>query len=230
MCKRRPRVRPRTIATLVVAAAVGAITIGSNLPTLLDTAEPSHPAALASGTPTGVDDIAETQPGRVPAYDRAAFGRAWQDTDRNGCDQRNDALRAAMRDVQFRPGTRGCVVAAGVLDDPYTGRTIDFTRGPTTSLAVQIDHIVPLAWAWRQGAAEWSDAQRLAFANDPANLQAVDGPANETKSDSGPAEWMPENTAYRCTYAKRFVTIVGTYGLTLDQPDRAVLTRTLATC
>ncbi|WP_308113209.1 hypothetical protein [Curtobacterium flaccumfaciens] len=82
----------------------------------------------------------------VPArYDRDAFGPAWSDVDHNGCDTRIDVLRRDLTAVATKPGTRECVVLSGTLHDQYTGRTIAFERGNTSSLAVQIDHRVPLS-------------------------------------------------------------------------------------
>jgi hypothetical protein len=122
-------------------------------------------------------------------------------------------------------------VLSGTLHDPYTGRTIVFERGSTSSLAVQIDHRVPLAYAWRHGAASWTPKQRELFANDEAtNLLAVDGPANEEKSDSGPAEWMPANTADACSYAASFVTVATKWQLSIATDDERALARTLTTC
>ena len=89
----------------------------------------------------------------------------------------------------MRAGSR-CVVAAGVLDDPYTGTRIVFRRGPgpDQSRRVQIDHVVPLALAWDLGAWRWPASERVAFANDETLvLVAVSGAANEAKSDAGPA-------------------------------------------
>ncbi|MBT1607912.1 DUF1524 domain-containing protein [Curtobacterium flaccumfaciens pv. betae] len=168
----------------------------------------------------------------VPApYDRAAFGQAWADTDHNGCDTRNDVLRRDLTAVVTKPGTNGCVVLSGTLHDPYTGRTIAFERGNTSSLAVQIDHRVPLSYAWRHGAASWTPQQRELFANDQAtNLVAVDGPANEEKSDSGPAEWMPTNTGDACNYAASFVTVATKWQLSISTDDKHALARTLTTC
>ena len=91
-------------------------------------------------------------------YAHAEFGQAWADNDRNGCDQRNDVLSRDLDDVVYRPGTRNCIVERGTFHDPYSGTTIHFERGPLTSLEVQIDHVVPLADAWRKGAQDWSDA------------------------------------------------------------------------
>lgn len=87
-------------------------------------------------------------------------------------------------------GASGCpdaTVWSGVLDDPYTGRRIDFQRGPSTSTAVQIDHVIPLSYLYAHGAWEWNARTRLLAANDPLNLLAVDGRANESKGACGPA-------------------------------------------
>lgn len=166
------------------------------------------------------------------SYDRAAFGPSWADTDHNGCDQRNDVLTRDLTAVVYKPGTHDCVVLGGVLHDAYTGRTIEFRRGETSSMAVQIDHVVPLSWAWQHGADSWSAETRERFATDFHNLQAVDGPTNESKSDQGPATWMPPAAAYDCTYADRFAGVVKSYRLTLpnSDPDRAALTKTLTRC
>lgn len=163
-------------------------------------------------------------------YVRDAFGAGWKDPDRNGCDARNDTLAKELVDPTFRPGTGDCVVETGILQDPFTGATIPFVRGNKTSELVQIDHLVPLSYAWHHGAWQWSDEQRLEFANDPHNLTAVDGPSNMEKSDSGPSEWLPQNDAYVCTYLERFVTVLVNYGLTIDPDDRATIDSALVGC
>ena len=78
-------------------------------------------------------------------------------------------------------------VWSGTLQDPYTGRTITFTRGQDTSTAVQIDHVVPLNYLYAHGAWQWDERTRLLVANDPLNLIAVDGEANQSKGACGPA-------------------------------------------
>jgi hypothetical protein len=166
----------------------------------------------------------------VAGYERALFGAGWKDPDRNGCDARNDILRRDLSDVVFRRGTNNCVVIRGVLADPYTGKTINFVKGNVTSMAVQIDHIVPVGWSWQHGAANWSAAKREKFYNDPLNLLAVDGPANESKSDSGPADWLPPHSASDCAYVVRFVAVVGRYSMTIDARDRSSIRRVLNGC
>ena len=165
----------------------------------------------------------------LDGYDRDAFGQAWADTDANGCDTRNDILRRDLVDARATADS-WCKIATGVLDDPYTGETIAFQRGEKTSALVQIDHIVPLAWAWRHGAADWDEGKRLKFANDPVELLAVDGPANNAKDDRGPAGWMPSDADSRCGYVAVFTLVVAQYELTIDPADRAAIESTLASC
>ncbi|WP_378144480.1 HNH endonuclease family protein [Cnuibacter sp. UC19_7] len=165
----------------------------------------------------------------IDGYDREAFGKPWADMDRNGCDTRNDILRRDLDAPTMKSGS-WCTVAAGVLDDPYTGTTIDFQRGEQTSPLVQIDHIVPLAWAWRNGAADWDTVTKLKFANDPVELVAVDGEANNAKADSGPAGWLPPDTESQCAYVAVFTLVVAQYQLTIDDADRAAISTTLDTC
>ena len=143
--------------------------------------------------------------------------------DRNGCDTRNDILGRDLAEAVFKRGTNECKVLSGLLNDPYTGIPIEFVSGWGTSVLVQIDHVVPLAYAWRQGAWSWTDDQRLAYANDPMNLLAVDGETNIAKSDSGPSEWLPSNSAYLCTYLDGFVEVVVAYDLTIEPADYAAL-------
>lgn len=165
-----------------------------------------------------------------PAYDRTRdFGPAWKDVDNNGCDTRNDILKRDLTDVKFQ-GNSSCIVVSGVLDDPYTGKTIHFTRGQSTSAAVQIDHLVPLKNAWLTGAQSWTDARRLAFANDPVNLLAADGPANMKKSDSDASKWLPDNEAYRCTYVSKQIDVKAKYGLWVTTAEKQAMKATLQEC
>lgn len=175
--------------------------------------------------------------GRAPrtGYDRDQFGQSWSDDvnvdgGRNGCDTRNDILRRDLRDVTVRAGTNGCVVLTGTLADPYTGRTITFTRGQGTSELVQIDHVVALSDAWQKGAQQLSAERRRDFANDPRNLLAVDGAANQQKSDSDAASWLPANRSFRCAYVAIQVEVKATYGLWVTSTERDAITRVLANC
>ncbi|ORI14795.1 deoxyribonuclease, partial [Rhodococcus sp. 1168] len=158
--------------------------------------------------------------GRAPktGYDREMFGQAWTDDvtvegGHNGCDTRNDILRRDLTAITVKPGSNGCAVQTGTLADTYTATTISFVRGTDTSSAVQIDHMVALSNAWQTGAQQLDPATLKSLANDPRNLQAVDGPANQQKSDGDAATWLPSNTAYRCTYVARQVEVKAAYGL-----------------
>ena len=117
-------------------------------------------------------------------FTRYRFGEAWSDDvdvalGRNGCNARDDVLRRDLTDVAMRPGT--CFVQRGTLHDPYRGETIAFVRGPGTSDAVRIDHVVSLADASYKGARDWDDERRRDFANDPRNLLAVSAKADSTR-------------------------------------------------
>ncbi|MDT5213655.1 MAG: hypothetical protein QOK18_1894 [Mycobacterium sp.] len=147
----------------------------------------SRPASATPATPTFDQARSDAKRLVVKGWDRqadfrrSAFGEAWSD-DVNvefghiGCNTRDDVLRRDLGDLVVRPGT--CFAQGGTLRDPYSGQTISFVRGPSTSDAVQIDHVVSLSDAWYKGARLWDDQRRRDFANDPRNLLAVDGKAN----------------------------------------------------
>lgn len=175
-----------------------------------------------------LDSLDETKSGPATDYERMEFGARWSDIDHNGCDTRNDILKRDLTDVVFKAGTNDCVVIAGILDDSFTGATIVFAKAEAS--AVQIDHTVPLSWAWRNGASQWSAEKRLQFANDPLNLSAVDGRANASKGDRGPADWRPSNAEYHCEYLAHFVLVLKTYELSIDSRDRQATRRQLAGC
>jgi hypothetical protein len=177
-------------------------------------------------------------PVRVRGYDyrRAAFGDAWTDDNdapggHNGCDTRNDILNRDLVDKTY-VAIKRCpdAVASGTLHDPYTNATIAFVRGNQVGASVQIDHIVPLALAWDLGARDWTDAMRIRFANDPANLLAVAGQANQDKGDAEPATWMPPNHAFWCQYAMQFIVVLRGYALPVDQSSAQELRDAAATC
>ena len=160
-------------------------------------------------------------------YTRERFGQAWADVDGNGCDTRNDVLARDLADARLDPG--GCLVLAGTLDDPYTGTVIAFVRGPD-SATVQIDHLVALDDAWRTGARSWPAARRLGFANDPANLIAVSGDANQDKGAADAAGWLPPQAGFACVYVARQLRVKAAYGLWLTPDEHAAADRALRGC
>ncbi|MFF3767990.1 HNH endonuclease family protein [Streptomyces sp. NPDC001922] len=169
-----------------------------------------------------------TTKGRGPrtGYDRDAFGYAWMDSAdgvplaRNGCDTRNDLLKLHGRNVEFRTGS-DCVVVSMDLHDPYTGKDIAWKKAKATE--VQIDHVVPLSYAWQMGAARWSEGKRQRLANDVLNLVPVSGSANSAKRDSGPASWLPPSKAVRCSYAVRFAQVAAKYELPVTSADKTMM-------
>ncbi|MFE5486910.1 HNH endonuclease family protein [Streptomyces sp. NPDC056527] len=168
--------------------------------------------------------------GRGPktGYDRDKFGHAWLDTAdgvplaRNGCDTRNDLLRRDAQDLRFRDGS-DCVVVAMTLQDPYTGKTIEWRKSKAAE--VQIDHVVPLSYSWQMGSSRWPVSKRKQFANDVLNLIPVQGRANSAKSDSGPASWLPPAQRIRCAYAVRFAQVATKYEMPVTAPDKKTMLR-----
>jgi hypothetical protein len=234
---------PRTAVTSATSTGAPAATTPAAPPTAPSTPAPATApapsavtAAPAAGTPAGGTALAALAgvpvKGRAPqtGYSREQFGPAWSDTDHNGCDTRNDVLRRDLTGETFRAGTHDCIVTSGVLDDPYSGRVIHFTRGETTSEAVQIDHVVALSDAWQKGAQAWDATRRTAFANDPLNLLAVDGPLNMQKGDGDAATWLPPNRGYRCAYVARQVAVTLRYGLWMTRAEKDAIAAILATC
>ncbi len=166
--------------------------------------------------------------GRAPktGYARSEFGDGWAEV--AGCDMRNIMLKRGMSDVELSED--GCVVLRGTLQDVYTDSTILFVRGSTTSDAVQIDHVVALSDAWQKGAQQLTSTERTQFANDPLNLLAVDGPANQQKADSDAASWLPPNKNFRCAYIARQIAVKQKYRLWVTEAEKAVMTRVLNGC
>ncbi|MDY3127319.1 MAG: HNH endonuclease family protein [Corynebacterium sp.] len=175
--------------------------------------------------------------GRAPntGYSREEFGQRWSDdvsvaAGHNGCDTRNDILRRDLSDLTLKPNTFDCVVLAGTLTDPYSGKVLAFTRGPDTSSKVQIDHVVALADAWQKGAQLWDADTRRDFANDPRNLLAVDGSLNSQKGAGDAATWLPPRKEFRCEYARIIVDVKAEYGLWVTPAEKEALRHQLDTC
>jgi hypothetical protein len=217
------------LLTVVVVAAcdvMPAVTLplppaGASAAPVTTVPPPSGPAAAALA--------ALPVKGRAPktGYARAQFGPAWADTDRDGCDQRNQVLGRDLTAVIKRGR---CVVLAGVLRDPYTGATVAFTRGALTSDDVQIDHVVALSNAWQTGAQALDVYQRELIATDPLNLLAVNGPTNQSKGDGDAATWLPPAKGYRCAYVARQVAVKTRYKLWVTPAERDAIARVLTDC
>lgn len=165
-------------------------------------------------------------PSDLPAYNRDAFD-AWIDADHDCQDTRAEVLiEESLEAVSFRDA-RQCTIQAGRWIDPYTGREI------TVASQLDIDHLVPLANAFRSGAYAWPDSQKREYGNyltDPGHLLAVSASANRSKGDKGPEEWRPDNQAYWCDYAHEWILVKQTWSLTATEPEWAALAEMLATC
>ncbi|WP_223775065.1 HNH endonuclease family protein [Streptomyces sp. 135] len=221
----------RTTSALLALAAVPALLTGCGLGTG-DTGEggATGAGAKAGSALAAVDTL--TVKGRAPktGYDRGRFGSAWADTDSNGCPTRDDILKRDLTDVTYqRSGQDGeCRVVSGRLaPDPYTGRDVTFRRGRSR---VDIDHLVALSDAWQKGAARWAPGKRIAFANDPLNLVAVDAGPNRSKGDGDTATWLPPNKGYRCTYVAGQVAVKKKYGVWVTAAERDAMKKVLSTC
>jgi hypothetical protein len=216
--RRTPRLLLATLAAALVVSA--AVAVGGTV------------AVAAAAAPTTAQEALATLAvkGRAPktGYSRDDFGAAWSDVDHNGCDTRNDILNRDLANKQWRPGTHDCVVIAGTITDPYTGKPITFAKARASD--VQIDHVVALSDAWQKGAQQWDATKRKAFANDPLELLAVDGPTNMRKGDGDTATWLPPNKPFRCPYVARQVAVKAKYGLWVTQAEHDAMARVLATC
>ena len=235
---------PRSAVPLLIASLL--LLTGCEFEWQIESGPPEPASSVGQGdVPAGTlaPDAASAALAQLPVAEKTAldgyerdcgegagcvFGPAWADVDRNGCDQRNDVLHRDLKQVEVREGTQGCVVVAGVLDDPYSGQTVQFVKAEAAE--VPIDHVVPLAAAWVQGAAEWTAEQRRLFANDPANLIATTQAQNSSKGDSTAEEWVPEHPAFGCSYATVVVTVKQEYSLSVTPDEAAALEELLATC
>ena len=165
--------------------------------------------------------------GRAPksGYKRTQFGDGWEM--KAGCDMRNIILHRDLVDVTV---SDDCKVLAGTLLDPYTGKQISFVRGESTSALVQIDHVVALSNAWQTGAQQLLPEERIGLANDPLELLAVDGNANQQKSDGDAATWLPANKAFRCQYVARQIAVKVKYRLWVTAPEKIAMQTVLSKC
>ena len=166
-----------TLRTLTVTALVCAAT--ATLPgTGAHATPPGIPSRSAAQTQlTGLTVAAH---GSMSGYSRDHF-RHWI-TISGSCNTRETVLK---RDGTSVATNSSCAATAGRWYSPYDGATW------TAAADVDIDHIVPLAEAWRSGARSWTTSRRQAFANDLARPQliAVTDNVNQAKGDQDPSTW-----------------------------------------
>lgn len=158
-------------------------------------------------------------------YYRKLFYDNWGNT-ASGCNTREAILERDLKETVMR----GCKVTSGILEDPYTGKEIEFVRGQDTSSAVQIDHVVALSNAWATGAYALDSDTRYEISQDPLNLIAVDGPANQEKSDQDASDWLPSNESFRCEYVSRQISVKYKYHLWVTPEEKLSMQKVLASC
>lgn len=224
----RPRVRVSP-ALAVLGAVVLSVAAAQSLQDGPKPApQPSRPAGTAL---TVLERLPVRDAAPMTGYERAKFGRAWADVDRNGCDTRDDMLARDL--IGEKVAGDGCKVLAGTLLDPYSGRRITWTRGYATASGpngVDTDHVVALGNAWRSGAAALTPDRRLQLANDPLNLLSVSATLNRAKGDAGADEWLPPLRTAQCPYVARQIAVKARYGLAVTPEEHTAMRRVLARC
>ena len=165
----------------------------------------------------GAGKVIAATPG-PSVYDRDLYGHGWTDRDKDCLDVRHELL-AAVSSVPVTLDDDGCLVRRGRWIDPYSGR-IFLQAGD-----LDVDHVVPLAWAHERGARKWSPEIRVLFANDARNLFAVSASLNRSKGARGPLEWLPPRAEFHCGYVLRFQRIVKLYDLEYAPGEASAMTR-----
>jgi hypothetical protein len=167
----------------------------------------------------GVLLIAEDRP---QGYDRSLF-KHWIDADKNGCDTRKEVL---IEEAVTKPKIgKKCALSGGRWVSPYDGKSHKKDSG------LDVDHLVPLAEAWRSGAWAWTPGERQSFANDLTNsaaLVAVTNSVNRSKGDRDPAGWLPK--LEKCQYLSDWINIKLLYKLTVDNKEVQAIQSQTSTC
>ena len=220
--------RRRRIVIALISLLTIVFTIIQNSPIQSTSIAPAGEKVSNTGSLLAVDALKTLDiNGRAPKtdYSREKYGNGWNIV--TGCDMRNIILN---RDLDKAVVDNKCNVTSGVLNDPYTGKIINFTRGGGTSGAVQIDHVVALSDAWQKGAQLLTLDKRIKLANDPLELLAVDGGANLEKSDSDAASWLPPNKLFRCQYVARQIAVKQKYSLWITDAEHSIMSTVLSNC
>lgn len=172
-----------------------------------------------------LEHLAVQKKNTTEPYYRKQFYDNWG-LDSHGCNTREIILNRDLKDTVVN----GCKVKSGTLEDPYTGKTIAFIRGENTSEAVQIDHVVALSNAWSTGAYKLDADTRYELSQDPLNLLAVEGQANQDKSGSAADAWLPPNESFRCQYVARQISVKYKYHLWVTPTEKSAMQKVLALC
>ena len=217
-----------TTGTTTSGIAAGPTTsVGPRTSTTSPGGESTTTATMIPAPASAVDRLAvRADPsGGVPDYRRAAFGDGWDYDPASGCNTRE---RVLIEDSLVPPTVDDrCRSTGGRWRSIYDGVV---TNDPAD---LEVDHVIPLADAWRSGAAAWTDEQRRTFANDlvnPEALAAVSVRSNRSKGDSRPDEWLPEDRNEWCRYATGWVELKVRWGLSVTASEKAALVRVLEGC
>ncbi len=183
--------------------------------------------AIPPGVPDGstaqteLEQLTVAPDGSMDGYSRDEFPH-WHTVD-GSCDTREEVLK---RDGEGVEVDSSCKATSGSWTSPYDGETWTATGD------VDIDHMVPLAAAWRSGAADWTIDEREAFANDldAPQLWAVTDNVNQGKGDKTPDVWKPPLESDYCQYASAFTHVKFIYKLTVNDAEKAALSDMLGTC
>lgn len=213
-----PSVYARRIGVLASAAALAALTSLLNAPA----AQAAPPAPIsASAARAYLATVTPKAEGSTSGYSRDLFPH-WS-TVSGSCNTRETVLK---RDGVNVVQDSACAAVSGSWYSEYDGATW------TAAADLDIDHVVPLAEAWRSGANSWTTSKRQQFANDLTRPQliAVTDNVNQAKGDLDPGKWLPSRTAYRCTYARMWVNVKQYYGLSMDSGEKTALVNILNGC
>lgn len=208
----------RRIAVLAASAALAATTGLLTAPS----AQAAMPTPIAASTArTYLSQLTVKAEGSSSGYSRDKFPH-WI-TQSGTCNTREVVLK---RDGTNVSQDSSCAATSGKWYSEYDGATW------TAASDLDIDHMVPLAEAWRSGASNWTNTQRQAYANDLTRPQliAVTDNVNQSKGDKDPAKWMPPRAAYKCTYVRAWIHVKHYYKLTVDSAEKAALQSALSGC
>lgn len=207
-----PTFAPTTAASEPAPTSPPAVTSAEDPP------PPEQPPIPASGVQDLIAALPVAPESESGPYARTLFGGSWIDADGDDCDTRCEVLRTTrLSELDGLPG--------GGWLSAFDGYTTD---DPSE---LDIDHLVPLAEAWRSGASTWDGSRRLAFANDldhPGALVAVTAASNRSKGDKDPAAWQPPNTGAWCDYATAWVTTKLRWELAADEAEVRALSNMAA--
>ncbi|MGW1169115.1 GmrSD restriction endonuclease domain-containing protein [Streptomyces sp. NPDC002550] len=207
------------LATATPAPASAATLTTTAAPMVVRRDLPEPPAADVA--PKELGELPIEAPHSMAGYSRAKFPHWIRQY--GECDTREVVL---SRDGRGVTQDSMCRATTGTWYSPYDGKTLD------AASKVDIDHMVPLANAWRSGADTWATDKRKKFANDldHAQLIAVSAASNRSKGDQSPDQWAPPNKDYWCTYSRAWTDIKYLYGLSITPPEKTKLTEMLNTC